>query len=125
MALQKNIEQLQASHLDTTALNQQYQQDLQLFRNANKPEDFSQLIGQSTTQLQATADFSIQAIPYVGAAKLREFSADNIKLKQYGKNTTNCEHSLNADQTALAQARPINDFIKASSHVGRDTLSLP
>ncbi|TMC90432.1 MAG: hypothetical protein E6J11_21495 [Chloroflexi bacterium] len=107
MALQKNIEQLQASHVDTTALSQQYQQDLQLFRNANKPEDFSQLIDQSTTQLQATADFSIQAIPYVGAAKLREFSADIIKLKQYGQNTTNYEHSLNADQTALAQARSI------------------
>ena len=124
MALQKNIEQLQASHVDTTALSQQYQQDLQLFRNANKPEDFSQLIDQSTTQLQATADFSIQAIPYVGAAKLREFSADIIKLKQYGQNTTNYEHSLNADQTALAQARSINDFLKVSSQIDRDTSSL-
>jgi L,D-transpeptidase catalytic domain len=124
MALQKNIEQLQASHLDTTALSQQYQQDLQLFRNANKPEDFSQLIHQSTTQLQATEDFSIQAIPYVGAAKLREFSADIIKLKQYGQNTTNYEHSLNADQTALAQARSINDFLKVSSQIDRDTSSL-
>lgn len=123
-ALQKNIQQLQASHVDTTALNQQYQQDLQLFRNASKPEDFSQLIDQSTTQLQATDDFSIQAIPYIGAAKLREFSADIIKLKQYGQNTTNYEQHLNADQIALARARSISDYLKVSSQIDHDTSSL-
>src|ERR1700730_8099205 len=63
VSLQQDLKQLQTSHVDTTALDQQYQQDLQAFRAANKPEDFSQLIDQSTAQLQATADFSTQAVP--------------------------------------------------------------
>ncbi len=124
VSLQKDIKQLQASHVDTTALNQQYQQDLQLFRNAQKPEDFTQLINQSTTQLQATADFSTQAIPYIGAAKLQEFSADLIKLKQYGQNTTSYQQRLTADQTALAQARSISDYLKVSSQIDHDISSL-
>src|SRR5713226_3646942 len=99
VSLQQDIKQLQASHLDTTALTQQYQEDLQLFRSANKPEDYSQLINQSTTQLQATSDFSTLAIPYVGAAKLQQFSADIVKLKQYGQNTTSFQLRLTADQT--------------------------
>src|SRR5258708_5158500 len=71
--LRQDIHQLQASHVDTTALNQQYQQNLQLFRSAQTPEHFLQLIQQSTAQIQPTAGFSTQAIPYVGAAKLQQF----------------------------------------------------
>jgi L,D-transpeptidase catalytic domain len=122
--LQKDIKQLQASHVDTTALNQQYQQDLQLFRSASKPEDFTQLINQLTTELQATDDFSTQAIPYIGAAKLQEFSADLIKLKQYGQSTTSYQQRLNADHTALAQASSISDFLKVSSQIDHDISSL-
>jgi hypothetical protein len=124
VSLQGDIKQLQASHLDTTALNQQYQQDLQLFRSANKPDDLTQLINQLTEQLQATADFSTQAIPYVGAAKLQEFSADIIKLKQYGQSTTNYQQRLSADQLALAQARSISDYLKVSSQIDHDISSL-
>src|SRR5438067_13592693 len=103
VSLQQDIKQLQVSHLDTTALNQQYQEDLQLFRSANKPQDYSQLINQSTTQLQATSAFSTLAIPYVGAAKLQQFSADIVKHTQYGQNTTSFQHRLTADRTAVPQ----------------------
>ena len=124
LSLQADIKQLQASHVDTTALKQEYQQDMQLFRSANKPEDLTQLINQSTTQLQATADFSIQAIPFIGTAKLREFSADIIKLKQYGQDTTNYQQRLNADRTALAQAKSISDYLRVSSQIDHDASSL-
>lgn len=124
VTMQGNIKQLHASHVDTTALNQQYQQGLQLFRNASKPEDFSQLISQLTTQLQATQDFSTQAIPYIGAAKLQEFSADLVQLKQYDQNTANYQQRLNADQTALAQAKSISDYLKVSSQIDHDISSV-
>jgi hypothetical protein len=123
-SLQADIKQLQASHLDTTALNQEYQQDLQLLRNASKPEELTQLINQTITQLQATNDFSIQAVPYIGAAKLQEFSADIIKLKQYGQNTNNFQQRLNTDQVALAQARSISDYLKVSSQIDHDISAL-
>jgi L,D-transpeptidase catalytic domain len=124
VSLKQDIEQLQTSHLDTAALNQEYQQDLQLFRGANKPEDFSQLINQSTTQLQATSDFSTLAIPYVGAAKLQQFSADIIQLKQYGQSTASFEQRLSADRTALASAKTISDYIRVSSQIDHDIASL-
>src|SRR6266849_768501 len=97
-ALQRVIKQMQISKLDVTALNQEQQDDLQLFRNASKPEDFTQLIDQMNTQLQETTIVSIQAIPYVGAAKLAEFSNDiqltmvrgeaNYLLKQFHHEVT-------------------------------------
>ncbi|HEV7237559.1 MAG TPA: L,D-transpeptidase [Ktedonobacteraceae bacterium] len=123
-SLQQEISQLQASHLDTTAITQQQQQDLQLFRNANTPDDFTQLINQLNTQLQATSDFSTQAIPYVGAAKLQQFSADLIKLKQYGQSTTSFQQKLTTDQTALTQAKSISDYITVSSQIDHDISSL-
>ncbi|MGI9062042.1 MAG: L,D-transpeptidase [Ktedonobacteraceae bacterium] len=123
-SLQQEISQLQASHLDTTAITQQQQQDLQLFRNANTPDDFTQLINQLNTQLQATSDFSTQAIPYVGAAKLQQFSADLIKLKQYGQSTTSFQQKLTTDQTALTQAKSISDYITVSSQIDHDINSL-
>ena len=79
-SLQKVTQQLQASHLDVTALNQEQQDDLQTFRKATTPADYSQLIDQVNTQLQETTVFSTQAIPFVGAAKLREFSAEIDQL---------------------------------------------
>jgi hypothetical protein len=124
VSLQQDIKQLQASHLDTTALDQQYQQALQTLRTANQPEDFSQLIDQLTAQLQATADFSTQAIPYVGAAKLQQFSADIAKLKLYGQDATAFQQRLNADQTALNQAQSVSDFLKVSSQIDHDVASL-
>jgi hypothetical protein len=124
VALRQDIHQLQASHVDTTALNQQYQQNLQLFRSAQTPEDFLQLIQQSTVQIQATADFSTQAIPYVGAAKLQQFKANIIQLKQYGEDTNSFQKLLNNDQTALAQAKTVSDFLKVSSQIDHDMASL-
>ena len=93
-------------------------------RSASTPEDFSQLIDQLTTQLQATEDFSTQAVPYVGAAKLQQFSADIVQLKQYGQNTKPFQQRLSADQTALAQARTISDFLKVSSQIDHDIASI-
>ncbi len=124
VALKQDIHQLQASHIDTTALNQEYQQNLQLFRTAQTPEEFLQLIQQSTVQLEATSDFSAQAVPYVGAAKLQQFSANIIQLKQYGEDTGPFLKLLKNDQTALAQAKTMSDYLKVSAQIDHDMASL-
>ncbi|HET9919755.1 MAG TPA: L,D-transpeptidase, partial [Ktedonobacteraceae bacterium] len=123
-AFQQDIKQLQASHLDTTALNQQYQQDLQTFRSATQPEDFSTLITQLAAQLQVTTVYSTQAIPYVGAAKLQQFSADITQLKAYGQSTTSYQQKLNADQQALTTAKTISDYLRVSAQIDHDIASL-
>ncbi len=123
-SLRQVIQQLQASHLDVTALNQQTQDDLQAFRSATTPEDFSQLIDEINTQLQESTVFSTQAIPFVGAAKLRQFNTDIALLKKYGQDTTQFQQRLAADQAALAQARAVSDFLKVSAQIDSDTVSI-
>jgi L,D-transpeptidase catalytic domain len=123
-SLQQVIKQLQNSHLDTTALNLQAQGDLLAFRAATGPGDFSQLIDQINTQLQETTVYSIQALPYVGAAKIKQFSDEINQLKTYGVSTSTFEPRLAADQQALANARNINDFLKVSAQIDSDTASI-
>jgi L,D-transpeptidase-like protein len=123
-SLKKVTQQLQASHLDVTALNQEQQEDLQTFRNATTPTDYSQLIAQVNAQLQETTVFSTQAIPYVGRAKLEEFSAQINLLKKYGQNTTPFQQRLAIDQASLTQAKSINDYLKVSAQIDSDTSSI-
>ena len=124
VSLQQTIKQLQASHLDTTALLQEAKEDLQLFRTANKPEDFTQFIDRMNAQLQETVVFSSQAIPYVGAAKLKQFSDDINLAKKYGENVTTFQQRLTADQAALNKARTIGDYLKVSTQIDSDIASI-
>ena len=123
-SLQKVTRQLQVSHLDVTALKQEQQEDLQTFRKATTPADYSQLIDQVNTQLQETTVFSTQAIPYVGRAKLQEFRAQIDLLKKYGQNATAFQQRLAIDQTSLAQAKSIRDYLKVSAQIDSDTSSI-
>ncbi len=123
-SLQKVTQQLQASHLDITALNQEQQEDLQTFRKATTPADYSRLIDQVNVQLQETTVFSTQAIPFVGAAKLKEFSAQIEQLKKYGQNAGPFQQRLSTDQASLAQAKSISDFLRVSAQIDTDTNSI-
>ncbi|MGB8343663.1 MAG: L,D-transpeptidase [Ktedonobacteraceae bacterium] len=123
-AFQQDVKQLKDSRVDTTAFNQEEQQDLQLFRNASTPADYTNLINQLQTQIQTTSTVSIQAIPYVSAAKLQQFSADIAQLKQYGQSTTSFEAKYQADQAAFSQAKTISQYLKVSSQIEHDTASL-
>lgn len=123
-SLQQVIRQLKASHLDTTALNQQSQQDLQAFRNATGPDDFSQLIDQINTQLQESTVYSIQAIPFVGAIKVKQYSDEINQLKNWGVNTAPYVPRLTADQQALATASNIAAFLKVSAQIDNDMASI-
>jgi lipoprotein-anchoring transpeptidase ErfK/SrfK len=121
---QQDVKQLQSSHVDTTAFDQQEQQDLQTFRSAVQPNDFSSLINLLQTQIQTTSDVSTQAIPYVGAAKLQQFSQDIAQLKQYGQSTASYQQKLTTDQTALNNARSISDYLNVSAQIDKDISSL-
>ena len=123
-SLQQIIKQLQASHLDTTALEQQSKYDQDLFNQASKPSDFSQIIDQVDTQLQETIALSTQAIPYVGAAKLREFTTYIQQMNQYGMDTASYQKDLNADQSTLDNAKTLADFLKVSSKIDSDIASI-
>jgi hypothetical protein len=123
-SLQQVIQQLQASRLDTTALDRQEQDDLTTFRSANGPADYSNLIDLINTQLQETTVYSTQAIPYVGAIKIQQLSTDVNLLKQYGVNNTTFQQKLAADKLALSNAKTIDDYLKASAQIDNDTIAI-
>ncbi len=122
--LQNTIKQLQSSHLDVTALNQEYQSDIEQFRVATDPISFTQIIDQLNAQLQETTTFSTQAIPYVGAAKLKEFGSSIDQMKQYGQDVTNYQQHLTSDQTALGTAKSLSDYLKVSAQIDTDVASI-
>jgi len=123
-SLQHTITQMNASHLDTTALSQEAQDDLQIFRTASKPEDFTQLIDEMNTQMQEAAVLNIQAIPYIGAVKLAEFSKDIQVTSQYGQSVSKFQQRLAADQAALSNAKAIHDYVKVATQIDNDLASI-
>lgn len=122
--LQQTIKQLQSSNLDVTALNQNMQYDLQAFRSASKPTDFTTLDNQINAQLQETTAFSTQAIPFISNAKLKQFSTDIAQMQQYGQNVSTLQARYAADQIALNNAKTLNDFLKASAQLNTDIASV-
>ncbi|QBD79138.1 L,D-transpeptidase [Ktedonosporobacter rubrisoli] len=124
MTLKKSIQQLQDSQLDVSMLNQQVSSDLDLFRQASKPEDFSHLLDLLNFQQQETLVLSMQALPSVGAAKLKQFSEDIDTLKQYGQDTTSFQKRLASAKLALEKAKLLSDFLQVSSQLDSDLASI-
>ncbi len=122
--LKNIIKQLQSSHLDVTALNQEYTFDIDQFRAATGPENFTSIIDQLNAQLQGTTTFSTQAIPYVGAAKLKQFGSNIDQMKQYGLDVSNYQKMLTSDQTALNTAKSLSDYLKVSARIDTDVASI-
>ena len=117
---QNLISQLQNSNMDTSALNQQANNDVQLLRSATTVSDYNDIITQLDAQLQGTVTFSTQAIPYVGAIKLKELSDAINTMQQYGGDTTTFQQSLQADRTMLNNAHTIRDWLNFSSQIDND-----
>lgn len=118
------ISLLQNSNMDTSAPDQQVNSDIELLRSATTTSDFNNIITLLDAQLQATVTFSAQAIPYVGAIKLKEFSDAINTLQQYGGDSTAFNLSLQTDRNMLNNARTIGDFLKFSSQIDSDLTAI-
>ncbi|WP_376797657.1 L,D-transpeptidase family protein [Thermogemmatispora sp.] len=123
-ALDQLIAQLQSSRLDTTALKQLRQADQQSFQAAQTPTDFEGLINRVNAQFTQAVVLSTQAIPYVGAAKLKQFSDYIAQAQQYGQDVASFQQRLSADQQALDQAQSIGDYLQVSSQIDNDIASV-
>ena len=86
------------AHLDVTAMQAQYDNDVQLFNSAMQANDFQNLNTQIDVQYQQTVVTSIQAFPYVSITKLNELQSQIRLLQVYGVNATPYQQRLNADQ---------------------------
>ena len=103
-AFKNAISQMQASQLDVTAVQAEYQTDMNTFNSSTTPDEFSHLYTLINSQYQQAVTNSIEAIPYVGAAKLNEFQGQLNELKTYGVNTASYQKLYDADKAAIGNA---------------------
>ncbi len=119
--------QLQASRVDTTALTQEENDDLELFRAARTAGDFTRLVDLINAQLQEANVLAIQDIPYFGAyegaIKLQELSAAISKMRTYHGDVSTFQQRLDTDQQNLATATGY-EYINVLAQIDSDIASL-
>jgi hypothetical protein len=122
--LQTVLKQLEASKVDTGTLDQQSQDTLDLIRDGKTAADYQMAIAQLDADLQSTTTISTQAIPYVGASKLKELSDDIDTMKKYNVDTSSYEKHLSDDKSALNNASTLADYMNFSTQIDQDLASV-
>ncbi|GAC1357287.1 MAG: hypothetical protein NVSMB44_02630 [Ktedonobacteraceae bacterium] len=118
------LERIQAAHIDVTAMQTQYQYDLQVFAGATQLADFENLNTQLNVQYQQVVANSIQSFPYVSIAKLNAFTTQIQTLKTYNIDPSPYQKRLNLDQVARENARTISDKLNFFKQVDADIASM-
>jgi hypothetical protein len=121
---QKTINSMSKAHLDVTAMQEQYQSDMQSFNAGKVSADFSKLSTLVNAQYQQAVVNSIASLPYVGAAKLGQFKTQIGLLKTYGMDASSYQKLYNDDQALMNKAKTINDFLTFSSKIDADMATM-
>jgi hypothetical protein len=124
VTFQNVVKQLQQANLDVTAMQAQYQDDLQSFNQAVLPGDFLHLQNLIEAQYQLAVVNSIQAVPYVGSAKLNTFKSQIDDLKKYGIDASTYQQRYNADQAAMDHATTLQQYLAVSKQIDADMASM-
>lgn len=118
------ISQMQQANLDVTAMQSQYNSDLAVFKTASTIKDFNNLDNLLDAQYQLAVTSSIQALPYVGAAKLQEFQDQINDLKTYGMDSSHFSTLYNTDKANMDKAKTIADYLNVSNQINTDMASM-
>lgn len=122
--LKKTIDQMQNAHLDVTAMQTQYHNYQQDITTAKNPADFQQIMVMINAAYQQAVVNSIQALPYVTAAKLNEFTQQIQLLKTYGMDPAPYQKKLDADNERMSKTLSIQDYTNFAQQVDTDLASM-
>ncbi|HLX56187.1 MAG TPA: L,D-transpeptidase family protein, partial [Ktedonobacteraceae bacterium] len=118
------IDQMNKAHLDVAAMESQYQNDLKTLNTITKTADFSKLNALINAQYQMAVVNSIQALPFVGNAKLNQFQSQIGLLKTYGMNASPYQQLYNTDAQQMHIAKTIQDYLHTSQKIDADIASM-
>src|SRR6266849_717911 len=118
------INQMEAARLDVTAMQTQYQNDLDTFNIATTSIEFQNLGTLLNAQYQEAVVNSIQALPYVSTAKLGEFKTQLTLLKTYGMDAGPYQPLYNADQATMKKTSTITGYLAISQKIDADIASM-
>ncbi len=118
------INQMKAARLDVTAMQSQYQSDLDTFNIATTLIEFQNLGTMINAHYQEAVVHSIQALPFVSTAKLGEFKSKLALLKTYGMDPSSYQKLYDADQAAMKKASTIGNYLAISQRIDADMASM-
>lgn len=118
------IKQMQTAHIDTGMMRLQYQDDLSRLNTITKTSDFTSLDSLINAQYQMAVVNSIQALPFVGNAKLGQFNSQIALLKTYGMDASSYQQLYNADAQQMHNAKSIHDFLAVSGKIDADMATM-
>ena len=118
------ITRLNAARLDVTALELQYQNDLQVFANATQERDFQNVSALIDAQYEQLVVGSVQAFPYISVTKLNELQTQISLLRTYGINTNAYQQRLTADEVTVEQAKTVFDDLLFLKQIDADIASM-
>ena len=124
VAFRDTIDRMKAAQLDVTAMQTQYQNDMQLFNQATTASDFQNLNAQIDVQYQQVVVSSIQAFPYVSVTKLNQLQDQIHQLTMYGIDASKYQAHLNKDQVTVSQARTVYDNLLFFKEIDADITSM-
>jgi hypothetical protein len=115
---------MKQANIDVTAMEVQYQDDQQSLAQVTTPIDAQHLSTLIDSQYQLAIVNTTLAIPYVTTAKYNEFAIQVKLLKTYGGDTTTYQKRLDADKTAMQNAKNLQDFQAFSQQINADIASM-
>ncbi|HKV58105.1 MAG TPA: hypothetical protein VJO32_07475, partial [Ktedonobacteraceae bacterium] len=114
------IKQMNKVHIDVTAMQTQYQNDMSTINTTTKTVDFNNLNSLVNAQYQMAVVNSIQALPFVGNIKLGQFSTQIGLLKTYGMDASSYQQLYNTDAQQMHNAKTIADYLTVSNKIDAD-----
>lgn len=118
------IARLKTARLDVTAMEMEYQNDLQVFTGATRERDFQNVSTLIDAQYQQIVVGSVQAFPYVSATRLNEMQTQIGQLKTYGIDIHSFQERLNADQVMMEQAKTVFDDLLFLKQIDADIAAM-
>jgi hypothetical protein len=118
--LKNTIKHMQASNLDVTAMQMDYQSDEQALTNATTPLALQRIGTLINAQYQQLIVSSVQALPFITSAKLSEFAQQVALLKTYGMDASAYQQRLAADQARASKVASIAGYSALVNQIDGD-----
>jgi lipoprotein-anchoring transpeptidase ErfK/SrfK len=116
----QTLDQMNGNHLDTSWLQDQYLADEQVLTQATTAADMQHLNGMIDLQYMQAVVRSIQALPYILEAKLKDVATRIKLLQSYGGNATVYQKQLNANTTQLQQHLNMQGYMTLSQTIDKE-----
>jgi hypothetical protein len=121
---QNVLKALGSSGVNTQLAQSEYNQDLQIFRDAASADRYQTLQSIIDGQIMQMVADQDEGLPYVGTALLSSFQARINLLKSYGGNVSDYQKQHDQDARLLASAHSLADYQKLAQNINTQVTAM-